>query len=168
MIPKTEGDSTPLGQRPLCVLPAHIQDWFCSWVPDSVFSAGKGVSSVDAWYSPTIDIEEVLSNTRQGVFHIFVADVVKSFDTADRDILDCASGRHGLPAWFRGVYFSFHIRFKPASRLGVAWTRDGGIPQGCSLVYCCSLRSLVSTCRKPQRYLSSASCGQPEVQLLQC
>ena len=59
MIPKAEGDSTPLGQRPLCVLPvvyrlwasvrlAHLKDWFCSWVPDSVLSAGKGVSSVDA------------------------------------------------------------------------------------------------------------------------
>ena len=39
MIPKAEGDSTPLGQRPLCVLPvvyrlwaficlAHLKDWF--------------------------------------------------------------------------------------------------------------------------------------------
>ena len=59
------------------------------------------MSSVDAWYSTTIDIEEVLNNTRQGDFHIFVADVVKSFDTVDRDILDCALGRLGLPAWFR-------------------------------------------------------------------
>ena len=25
---------------------AHTQDWFYSWVPDSVFSAGKRVSSV--------------------------------------------------------------------------------------------------------------------------
>ena len=63
---------------------AHIQQWFYTWVPDSVFSAGKGVSSVDAWFSATIDIEEVLSNTRQGDFHIFVADVGKSFDTVNR------------------------------------------------------------------------------------
>ena len=52
MIPKAEGDSTPLGQRPLCVLPlvyrlwasvrlAHLKEWFYSWVPDCVFSAGK-------------------------------------------------------------------------------------------------------------------------------
>ena len=46
----------------------------------------------------------VLSHTRHSDFHIFVADVVKSFDTVDRDILDCALGRLGLPAWFRGVY----------------------------------------------------------------
>ena len=49
MIPKAEGGSTLLGQRACCVLPvvyrlwdsirlAHIQDWFYSWVPDSVFS----------------------------------------------------------------------------------------------------------------------------------
>ena len=48
MIPKTGGDSTPLGQRPLCVLPvvyriwaaarmSQLEDWFKSWVPDSVF-----------------------------------------------------------------------------------------------------------------------------------
>ena len=75
---------------------------------DSVFSASKGVSSVEAWYSTTINIEEVLSNTRQGDFHIFVTDVVKSFDTVDPDILDCALGRLGLPVWFRRVYSSFH------------------------------------------------------------
>ena len=51
MNPKTGGDSTPLGQRPLCVLPIayrlwasvrlqHLQKWFDSWVPKSVFSAG--------------------------------------------------------------------------------------------------------------------------------
>ena len=118
MIPKAEGDSTTLGQRPLCVLPvvyrlwtsvrlAHLKEWFYSWVPDSVFSAGKGVSSVDAWYATSIDIEEVLSHARPSDFPIFVADVVKSFDTVDRDIIDGALGRLGLPAWFRKVYFSF-------------------------------------------------------------
>ena len=51
MIPKTDGDSTPLGQRPLSVLPivhrvwasagmSQLEDWFKSWVPDSVFSTG--------------------------------------------------------------------------------------------------------------------------------
>ena len=52
MIPKADGDATPLGQRPLSVLPVvyrlwastrmgHLGDWFRSWVPDSVFSAGE-------------------------------------------------------------------------------------------------------------------------------
>ena len=54
MVPKTDGDATPLGQRPLSVLPVvyriwasarlgHLEDWFRSWVPDSVFSAGGGL-----------------------------------------------------------------------------------------------------------------------------
>ena len=53
MIPKTDVDATPLGQRPPSVLPVvyriwasarvgHLEDWFRSWVPDSVFSAGGG------------------------------------------------------------------------------------------------------------------------------
>ena len=82
-------------------------------------------------------MKKVLSDARHSDFHIFVADVVKSFDTVDGDILDCALGRLGLPAWFRRVYFSFHrdvrLRFKLAAGLGVAWKRDGGIPQGCPL-----------------------------------
>ena len=97
----------------------------------------RGVSSVDAWHATAVDIEEVLSHARHSDFHIFVADVVKSFDTVDRDILDCTLGRLGLPAWFRKVYFSFHrdvrLWFKLATGLGVAWRRDGGIPQGCLL-----------------------------------
>ena len=55
MIPEAEGDSTPLGQRPLCVSTvifrirtsvrsAHIQDWFYSGVPRLIFSVlGRGV-----------------------------------------------------------------------------------------------------------------------------
>ena len=62
MIPKTDGDATPLGQRPLSVLPVvyriwaaarmvQLEGWFKSWVPDSVFSAGSGRGSVEAWYN---------------------------------------------------------------------------------------------------------------------
>ena len=51
MIPKSDGDATPLGQRPLTVLPvvyriwastrmSQLDDWFRSWVPDTVYSAG--------------------------------------------------------------------------------------------------------------------------------
>ena len=53
MIPKTDGDATPLGQRPLSVLPVvyrigasarmvQLEVWFKSWVPDLVFSADGG------------------------------------------------------------------------------------------------------------------------------
>ena len=99
MIPKADGDSTPLGQRPLCVLPVayrlwasvrlgHLENWFRSWVPDSVFSAGGGRSSVEAWYSTAWDIEDSLSGILDSDLHIFVADVIKSYDTVDRGILD--------------------------------------------------------------------------------
>ena len=72
MIPKTDGDAAPLGQRPLSVLPvvyrvwasarvSQLEGWFGFWVPDSVFSAGCGRGSVEAWYTSALDIEEVLS-----------------------------------------------------------------------------------------------------------
>ena len=57
MISKADDDATPLGQRPLSVLPIVYRIWasarmsqldglFKSWVPDSVFSAGGGRGSV--------------------------------------------------------------------------------------------------------------------------
>ena len=60
MSPKDDGASTPLGQRPLCVLPVvyrlwasvrlgHLTGWFQSRMPDSVLSAGGSRSSVKAW-----------------------------------------------------------------------------------------------------------------------
>ena len=68
MITKTDGDATPLGQRPLSVLQivhrvwasarmSQLDGWFRSWVPESVFS-GRG--SVEAWKTSSLDVEEVL------------------------------------------------------------------------------------------------------------
>ena len=62
MIPKADGDSTPLGQRPLCVLTVvyrlwaslrlgHFWEWVEGWLHQSVFSLGNGLSSVEAWFS---------------------------------------------------------------------------------------------------------------------
>ena len=72
MIPKVYGNGTCLGQRPLCVLlvvcsiwtsarMVQLEEWFQSWVPDSVFSAAGGRRSVEAWYTIALDIEEVLA-----------------------------------------------------------------------------------------------------------
>ena len=87
-------------------------------LPASVFSAGKGRSSVEAWYTTSIYIEEVISGLVDKDVHIFVADVVKSFDTVDRNILDCVLSSLGLPGWFRHAYFQYHakvrMRFKPS------------------------------------------------------
>ena len=70
MIPKVGGDSTPLGQRPFCVLPVvyriwvsarmvQLDGWFKSWVPSSVCSGGCGRSSVAARNTTALDIGEV-------------------------------------------------------------------------------------------------------------
>ena len=66
MIPKVNSDSTPLGQRPLCVLPVvkrlwaslwltHLKDWVQGCIPESVISLGNGVSSVEAWFSTALE-----------------------------------------------------------------------------------------------------------------
>ena len=115
----------------------HLWEWVEGWLPRSVFSFGNGLSSVEAWFSTALDIEEVLSGAGGDQLHVMVADVIKSFDTVHRSILDCALGRLGLPDLFRRDYFSFHslvrLRFKLATGLGEPWCRDGGIPQGCPL-----------------------------------
>ena len=79
----------------------QLDGWFKSWVPDSVFSAGGGRSSVEAWYTTALGIEEVLSGAVDSDDHLLVADVVKSFDTVDRGILDKVLSGLGLPGWFR-------------------------------------------------------------------
>ena len=148
MIPKTEGDATPLGQRPPGALPVvyriwasarmgQLEDWFRSWVPDSVFIAGGGRGLVEAWCTSALDIEEVLTGATDSEVHLFVADVITSFDTVDKSIFDRVLSSLGLPAWFLDAYFEYHahvrLRFKLASGLGEPWTRDGSIPQGCPL-----------------------------------
>ena len=190
MIPKTNGNATPLGQRPLSVLPVvyriwaatrmgQLEGWFKSWVPDSVFSAGGGRGSVEAWYTSALDIEEVLSGATDFHVHLFVADVVKSFDTVDRTILDCVLSRLGLPGWFRHAYFEYHahvrLRFKLASGLGQSWTRDGGIPQGCPLSMMFIVALYLPWCRyvsaqggvQPQLYADNLMCVSRDLGLLQ-
>ena len=140
MIPMADGDATPLGQRLLCVLPVvyrlcasvglgHVAEWFRSWFLDCVFSAGGGCSFVEAWYSTALDIEEVLSGGADSDVHLFVSDVVKSFDMVDRGILDRFLGSLGLPGWFRHAYFRYHagvgVRFKLSAGCGEAGSEMG-------------------------------------------
>ena len=84
LILKTDGDATPLGQRRPSVLPTayrvwasarmgQLEEWFLSWVPDSVSSAGCGRSSVEAWYTTALDIKEVLSGVADSDVPLFVA-----------------------------------------------------------------------------------------------
>ena len=91
MIPKTCGDATPLGQRPLSVLPVvcrirvsarmgQLEGWFESWVL-------------------ALDIEEVRTGAADSDVHLLVADVIKSFDTVDWEILDRVLSR----SWVAGL-----------------------------------------------------------------
>ena len=92
MIPNADGDSTPLGQRPLSVLLVvkrlwaslrlgHLREWVVGWLPNSVFSLGNGLSSVEAWFSTASDVEEVLSGTGADQLHVMVADVIGQVHT---------------------------------------------------------------------------------------
>ena len=65
-------------------------------MPQSVFSLGNGLSSVEAWFSTALDIEEVIFRTGGDQSHGMVDYVIKSFDTVETSILDCALGRLGF------------------------------------------------------------------------
>ena len=112
----------------------QLEEWFKCWVPDSVFGAGVGRGSVEAWYATALDVEEVLTGAADSHVHLFVAGVIKSFDTVDEGILDRVLSSLGLPAWFRHAYFEYHLhvrsRFEFAAGLGEPWTRDGGFFRG--------------------------------------
>ena len=101
----------------------HLREWVEGWLPKLVYSLGNGLSSVEAWFSTALDIEEVLSGVGGDQLHVIVA---KSFDTVDRSTLDCTLGRLGLPEWCRKAYFSFHrqvrLRFKLDAGLGEPWS----------------------------------------------
>ena len=182
MIPKADGDSTPLGQRPVSVLPVvyrlwaslrlgHLREWVEGWLPKSVYSLGNGLSSLEAWFSTALDIEEVLSGTGGDQLHVMVADVIKSFDTVDRSTLDCALGRLGsLPDFGRSIFLlmiRFVLRPKLAAGLGEPWCRDCGIPQGCPLSMIFIVAHHVPWCRhldsvpdvKPQLYADNLKCS---------
>ena len=111
-----------------------------------------------------------MSGLSESHVHFFVADVVESFDTVCRGVLDLVLGRLGLPGWFRRVYFGSHanvrLRFKLACGLGSPWTRDGSSPQGCPLSMIFSLALYLPWCRAlesipgvwPQLYADSPRC----------
>ena len=156
----------------------QIESWFKSWVPDSVFSAGGARGSVEAWYTSALEIEEVHSGAVDSHVHLFVADVIKSFDTVDREVLDSVLSSLGLPGWFRHAYFEYHahvrLRFKLAAGLGEPWTRDGGIPHCCPLSMMFIVALYLPWCRylsaqvgvEPQLYADNLKCVSRDPELL--
>ena len=110
-----------------------------------------------------LDTDEVRTGATDSDVLLFVADMIKSFDTVDREILDRVLRSLGLPAWFRNAYVECHahvrLRFKPASGLGEPWTRDGSIPQGCPF----SMMFIVALHLPWCRYLAAQVGVQPEL-----
>ena len=104
--------------------------------------------------------------------------MVKSFDTVDRGISDRVLSGLGLPGWFRHANLKYHahvrLRFKLASGLGEPWTRDGGIPQGCSLSMMFIVALHLPLCRypaahggvQPQLYADNRKCVSRDPDLL--
>ena len=88
----------------------QLEDWFRSWVHDSVFCAGGGRGSVEAWYTSALDIEEVLIGATDSHIHLFVANVIKSFGTVERGILHRVLSK----SWFAWVV-SPHVFSIPCS-----------------------------------------------------
>ena len=121
---------------------------------------------------------EVLTGAADSDVHLFVAVVIKSFDTVDRRILDRVLSSLGLPGWFRHAYFEYHahvrLRFMLASGLGEPWTRDGGIPQGCPLSMMFVVALYLPWCRylaaqygvQPQLYADNLKCVSRDPDLL--
>ena len=129
--------------------------------------AALGFQAVHACggYKTALDIEECLAAAIGADVHLFVADVVKSFDTVDRGVLDCVLSSLGLPGWLRHVYFECraHVRlqFKRACGLGELWTRDGRdsprLLHGCDVL--CGL-VFVPWCRQLERLPASTTCAE--------
>ena len=118
MIPKAGDYYTPWSTAPQCAPGCAQAVGFPSawtsrgsgcrgWLPKSVFSLGNGLSSVEAWFSTALEVEEVLSGSVGNICTSCSLMSSSLFDMVDRSILDCALGGLGLPDWFRRAYFLF-------------------------------------------------------------
>ena len=80
-----------------------------------MFSAGKGVSSVDAWFSTALDIEDVLGHSRMGEFSSLVwSSLVTQLTGRFWTVLPVGQG-----------FLAGFVNFTLASGFGTGWVRDG-------------------------------------------
>ena len=122
MIPKTDGDATALGQRPLSVLPVvyriwasarmgQLEGWFQSRDPDSVLvlvvvAALLRLGTPLLWTLRRFCLVLLMST------FLLLMLSNKSFDTVDRGVLDRVLSCLGLLAWFRHAYFEHHAHVR--------------------------------------------------------
>ena len=142
MIPKADGDSTPLGQRLLSVLPVVYRLWASlrlghlrEWVEGGYLIRCSVSGMVYLRWEPGSLLLWILRRFFPGLSWSLMSSspltlLTGPFCIALLDACDYLIG-------FREVYFPFHsqvrLRFKLAAGLGEPWCRDGGIPQGCPL-----------------------------------
>ena len=134
----------------------QLEPWFNSWVPESVFSAGSGRSSVAAWYCTALDIEECLAGRGDSDVYLIVADVAHVFEASllsqscflklrASSVRACWSGKTtfahagtvpGVDLGFSIVLFCFRVLrrylvFRPEERAGIgrvlALVREGPV-----------------------------------------
>ena len=106
----------------------------------SVFSAGGGHSSVEAWYSAAHDMR---SFCQVSVRLTFMFSLMMSSshlcDTVDRKVLDLFLGRTGFFVCFPEACFGCHanvrLRCKLSCGLGEPWTLDGSIARDALFVW---------------------------------
>ena len=112
MIPKVDGDATPLGQRPLSVLLVVCRIWASARMGWVSWRIGFGLG----FWIPSLVLVVVAALLKLGIplrliLRRFFLELsipmftVKSFDTVDRGVLDLVLSSLGLPGWFRHAYF---------------------------------------------------------------
>ena len=176
MIPKADGDSTPLGQRNLSVLPVvyrlwaslrlgYLREWVEGWLSESVFSFGNGLSSVEAWFTLRWMLRRFLPGL-VGISCMSWSLVLSNLLTrwtgpfwiALLDVWVCLAG-------FKGLILHFVARFVSGSSLLLALGSHGVgmvvFPKGVFIValcvpWCRHLESMPDV--KPQLHAENLKC----------
>ena len=138
-----------------CARMVQLEEWFKSRVP-GFLALEVVVGRLRLGMLRLLILRRFLLALPGSHVHLFVADVIKSFDMG---FLSCL----GLPAGFRHAHFEYHahvlLRFKLAAGLDAPWTRDEGIPQGCPL----SMMFIVALYLPWCRYLAAQVGVQPQL-----
>ena len=160
MIPKTDGDSTPLGQRPLSVLPIVYRVWEVVVV---LWKLGIFLLLTLRKFCQVLLIPMSTFLLLMSLSPLILLIVVSW--------IGCCLAL-GFVAGFVMLILNT-LRFKLASGLGQSWTRDGGIPQGCPLSMMFIVALYLPWCRylsaqvgvRPQLYADNLKClsGNPDL-----
>ena len=158
MIPKSDGDATPLGQRPLPVLPVVCRVW-----------ASTRMVQLEGWFSLRYLIlfsvlGVVVGRLKLGILLLLI---LKMFFL----VLLILMFIFLLQMLLRALILLIGVFL---IGLGESWTRDGGIPQGCPLSMMFMVAVYLLWCRylaaqegvEPQLYADNLKCVSRDPGLL--